>query len=209
MNKIIDYTPDIISRNIKKVRNGLIEIKRYSDSGIRYLVWSWFYIVLFYWIWNLIDPKQGLYYILEWTWNAKNVEAHLINLLSDPNNPGYLKGGGVLNDLYVTMRQEKIEAWLWLSVPLWLFLLTGFPKWRPLRIDTERRLVYFWLWGQFYITRYPKNGYPLNVLHPRMHRPSLRWETHGALVLRIPHESKAGKWTEVDLGIHWPACENQ
>ncbi|TCP91165.1 hypothetical protein EDC44_1371, partial [Cricetibacter osteomyelitidis] len=31
----------------------------------------------------------------------------------------------------------------------------------------------------------------------------------GALVLRIPHESKAGKWTEVDLGIHWPACENQ
>ncbi|TCP97198.1 hypothetical protein EDC44_1021, partial [Cricetibacter osteomyelitidis] len=199
MNKIIDYTPDIISRNIKKVRNGLIEIKRYSDSGIRYLVWSWFYIVLFYWGWNIFDSTQGLHYILKWSWNSVELEQKWINEFTDYKNPSLTIMGEPIQQykeqISIYVKENIRDAWLLLSVPLWLFLLAGFPKWRPLRIDTERRLVYFWLWGQFYITRYPKNGCPLNVLHPRMHRPSLRWETHGALVLRIPHESKAGKWT--------------
>ncbi len=94
-------------------------------------------------------------------------------------------------------------------LPFFLILFIILPDWRPLRIDTNRRLVYFWLLGKFYITRYPDKGNPMACLKPYTHRSALTFPEHGALVLTIPHETDPKNKVRVDLGIFRPACDYQ
>ena len=89
------------------------------------------------------------------------------------------------------------------------------PKWRPVRFDAKRRLVYFWSWGQLYIMHYPKSVQRdreqlLSFLSPEFFTPWIRPKHFGSLVFNIPHENPNKKSARrVPLGIYRPACEYQ
>ncbi|OOF59469.1 hypothetical protein [Rodentibacter myodis] len=207
------YTPDTISRNIKWVKNGVIEICRYSDAKLRQFLWMWFLVITFFWIWNVIDPNQPLHNKLEWAWNAKEKEIYIINFLIDSDNPQYMIDGQPINEykshLSENVKQYTKNAWVLLSVPLWILLLLISPNWRPLRIDTNRRIAYFWQFGKFYITRYDERTNPLNALKPYSYQSRLTNPEHAALILILPHETDPNNIVRVDLGIYRPACDYQ
>ncbi len=213
-----DYTPDIIARNIKQKGDSIIEVRRYNDANLRSIVWLWFFVVCFFWVWNAIDPKQGLHNEMEWAWNADKIENEMILEWQDYKNPNFTRDGEPIEEykkkLSTRVSKGKKEAWLLLSVPLWLVVLASFPKWRPLRFDTKRRLVYTWSFGSFYITRYPKqalgsNQVVSNYLSTSMLQPWVRFLEHGGLVFHIPHETQARKPAKIDVGIFRPACKYQ
>ncbi|OOF59463.1 hypothetical protein [Rodentibacter myodis] len=207
------YTPDTISRNIKQVKSSVIEVYRYSDAKLRQFLWMWFLVITFFWIWNMIDPSQPLHHKMEWAWNSQNLQIELIELLRDPQKPEYTRGGTLLseytNNLSSNAKLDARKAWIILSVPFWFLLLIIFPNWRPLRIDTNRRIAYFWLFGKFYITRYDERANPLNALKPYSYQSRLTNPEHAALILTLPHETNPNNIVRVDLGIYRPACDYQ
>ncbi len=102
-----------------------------------------------------------------------------------------------------------------LSIPLILLIIAGYPRFRPLRIDSKRRLVYWGAEFDFYIMRLPmmtETRYPpqsLNILQPRAFCPALRPSGQEALMLTIPHESDPEQAKNIDLGIFRPTAANQ
>ncbi|MDC2826586.1 hypothetical protein PHA51_11220 [Rodentibacter pneumotropicus] len=212
-NQFRPYTPDTISRNIKRVREGVIEIRRYSDAKLRQFLWMWFLVITFFWIWNAIDPEQPLHHKMEWAWNSENNIKYFVELMRDPHRPDYTIDGEKI-ELYtqeriLRAREGMIHAWVLLSVPLWFLLLLVTPDWRPLRIDTNRRIAYFWLFGKFYITRYDERTNPIQTFQPYSYQSRLTLPEHAALVLTIPHETDPDDKVRVDLGIYRPACDFQ
>ena len=106
-------------------------------------------------------------------------------------------------------------GWFYILFPLfWLFMVIS-PKWRPVRFDAKRRLVYFWSWGQLYIMHYPKSVQRdreqlLSFLSPEYFTPWIRPKHFGSLVFNIPHENPDKKSARrVPLGIYRPTCEYQ
>ncbi|MBN6083180.1 hypothetical protein HYE62_02895, partial [Aggregatibacter actinomycetemcomitans] len=106
-------------------------------------------------------------------------------------------------------------GWFYILFPLFWFCLLISPNWRPLRIDSKRRLIYFWDWGKFYIAQYPLE-YKNNpdalcwFLEAEMFKSWMHREAMGSLILHIPHENpESQKKVAVPIGTYRPVCEYQ
>ncbi|OOF57861.1 hypothetical protein BKK56_00530 [Rodentibacter genomosp. 2] len=217
---ISQYNPDVIARNVKQLGDGVIEVRRYNDGHIRAdLSWVWFLCTIGFLIYDYFTT-QTMINDIKWAisvdWGLeKNWNWHLESFKAfNKEMPiGY----------YDEFKKEMLEmhwsvrywGWFYILFPLfWLFMVAS-PKWRPVRFDAKRRLVYFWSWGQLYIMHYPKSVQRdreqlLRFLSPEFFTPWIRPKHFGSLVFTIPHENPEKKRPRrVPLGIYRPACEDQ
>lgn len=64
--KTKNYTPDMVSRNVKPLGNGVIEITRYNVSYFKAaLAWPWFLIVASMTLYNVIN-QTGMFNNIQW-----------------------------------------------------------------------------------------------------------------------------------------------
>ena len=216
---ISNYNPDVIARNVKQLGNGVIEVRRYNDGHIRAdLSWVWFLCSIVFMLYDYFTT-QSMINDMKWAisvdWGLeKSWNQHLSFSWYDKAPPP---------NYYNEFKAEMLEmhssniywGWFYILFPLfWLFMVIS-PKWRPVRFDAKRRLVYFWSWGQLYIMHYPKSVQRdreqlLSFLSPEYFTPWIRPKHFGSLVFNIPHENPDKKSAcRVPLGIYRPACEYQ
>ena len=216
---ISNYNPDVIARNVKQLGNGVIEVRRYNDGHIRAdLSWVWFLCSIGFMLYDYFTT-QSMINDMKWAisvdWGLeKSWNQHLSFSWYDKAPPP---------NYYNEFKAEMLEmhssniywGWFYILFPLfWLFMVIS-PKWRPVRFDAKRRLVYFWSWGQLYIMHYPKSVQRdreqlLSFLSPEYFTPWIRPKHFGSLVFNIPHENPDKKSAcRVPLGIYRPACEYQ
>jgi len=216
---ISNYNPDVIARNVKQLGNGVIEVRRYNDGHIRAdLSWVWFLCSIVFMLYDYFTT-QSMINDMKWAisvdWGLeKSWNQHLSFSWYDKAPPP---------NYYNEFKAEMLEmhssniywGWFYILFPLfWLFMVIS-PKWRPVRFDAKRRLVYFWSWGQLYIMHYPKSVQRdreqlLSFLSPEYFTPWIRPKHFGSLVFNIPHENPDKKSARrVPLGIYRPTCEYQ
>ena len=216
---ISNYNPDVIARNVKQLGNGVIEVRRYNDGHIRAdLSWVWFLCSIGFMLYDYFTT-QSMINDMKWAisvdWGLeKSWNQHLSFSWYDKAPPP---------NYYNEFKAEMLEmhssniywGWFYILFPLfWLFMVIS-PKWRPVRFDAKRRLVYFWSWGQLYIMHYPKSVQRdreqlLSFLSPEYFTPWIRPKHFGSLVFNIPHENPDKKSARrVPLGIYRPTCEYQ
>ena len=216
---ISSYNPDVIARNVKQLGNGVIEVRRYNDGHIRAdLSWVWFLCSIVFMLYDYFTT-QSMINDMKWAisvdWGLeKSWNQHLSFSWYDKAPPP---------NYYNEFKAEMLEmhssniywGWFYILFPLfWLFMVIS-PKWRPVRFDAKRRLVYFWSWGQLYIMHYPKSVQRdreqlLSFLSPEYFTPWIRPKHFGSLVFNIPHENPDKKSARrVPLGIYRPTCEYQ
>ena len=215
---ISSYNPDVIARNVKQVGDGVVEVRRYNDGHIRAdLSWVWFLCTLGFMFYDYFTT-QTMFRDVQWAINPDLV------LL-----PEYKEHLQIFNEIgkpfrsYEEFKLGMLEkhwsvrywGWFYILFPLFWFFMIASPKWRPVRFDAKRRLVYFWSWGQLYIMHYPKSVQRdreqlLSFLSPEFFTPWIRPKHFGSLVFNIPHENPNKKSARrVPLGIYRPACEYQ
>ena len=216
---ISNYNPDVIARNVKQLGNGVIEVRRYNDGHIRAdLSWVCFLCSIVFMLYDYFTT-QSMINDMKWAisvdWGLeKSWNQHLSFSWYDKAPPP---------NYYNEFKAEMLEmhssniywGWFYILFPLfWLFMVIS-PKWRPVRFDAKRRLVYFWSWGQLYIMHYPKSVQRdreqlLSFLSPEYFTPWIRPKHFGSLVFNIPHENPDKKSARrVPLGIYRPTCEYQ
>ena len=210
---ISNYNSDVIARNVKQLGNGVIEVRRYNDGHIRAdLSWVWFLCSIGFMLYDYFTT-QSMINDMKW---AISVDWGL------EKSWDFIRSE-YINDGYETFKTEMLEmhwtriywGWFYILFPLFWFFMVISPKWRPVRFDAKRRLVYFWSWGQLYIMHYPKSVQRdreqlLNFLSPEFFTPWIRPKYFGSLVFNIPHENPDKKSAcRVPLGIYRPACEYQ
>ena len=210
---ISSYNPDVIARNVKQLGNGVIEVRRYNDGHIRAdLSWVWFLCSIGFMLYDYFTT-QSMINDMKW---AISVDWGL------EKSWDFIRSE-YINDGYETFKTEMLEmhwtriywGWFYILFPLFWFFMVLSPKWRPVRFDAKRRLVYFWSWGQLYIMHYPKSVQRdreqlLSFLSPEFFTPWIRPKHFGSLVFNIPHENPNKKSVRrVPLGIYRPACEYQ
>ncbi|OOF59464.1 hypothetical protein [Rodentibacter myodis] len=207
------YTPDTISRNIKRVKNDVIEVCRYSDAKFKQFIWLW--IVAIFGVLGL-EPeyRANIHSEIEWAINPdKQLEIQYNELYLLYKKDNELHKFRSYEEYKKGMLEYHIEStyigFFCIFFPIFLLLLLISPNWRPLRIDTNRRIAYFWLFGKFYITRYDERANPLNALKPYSYQSRLTNPEHAALILTLPHETDPNNIVRVDLGIYRPACDYQ
>ena len=211
--RISNYNPDVIARNVKQLGNGVIEVRRYNDGHIRAdLSWVWFLCSIGFMLYDYFTT-QSMINDMKW---AISVDWGL------EKSWDFIRSE-YINDGYETFKTEMLEmhwtriywGWFYILFPLFWFFMVLSPKWRPVRFDAKRRLVYFWSWGQLYIMHYPKSVQRdreqlLSFLSPEFFTPWIRPKHFGSLVFNIPHENPNKKSVRrVPLGIYRPACEYQ
>ena len=210
---ISNYNPDVIARNVKQLGDGVIEVRRYNDGHIRAdLSWVWFLCSIGFMLYDYFTT-QSMINDMKW---AISVDWGL------EKSWDFIRSE-YINDGYETFKTEMLEmhwtriywGWFYILFPLFWFFMVISPKWRPVRFDAKRRLVYFWSWGQLYIMHYPKSVQRdreqlLSFLSPEFFTPWIRPKHFGSLVFNIPHENPDKKSAcRVPLGIYRPACEYQ
>ena len=216
---ISNYNPDVIARNVKQLGNGVIEVRRYNDGHIRAdLSWVWFLCSIGFMLYDYFTT-QSMINDMKWAisvdWGLeKSWNQHLSFSWYDKAPPP---------NYYNEFKAEMLEmhssniywGWFYILFPLFWFFIVISPKWRPVRFDAKRHLVYFWSWGQLYIMHYPKSVQRdreqlLSFLSPEYFTPWIRPKHFGSLVFNIPHENPDKKSAcRVPLGIYRPACEYQ
>ena len=216
---ISNYNPDVIARNVKQLGNGVIEVRRYNDGHIRAdLSWVWFLCSIGFMLYDYFttqsminDMKWAISVVwgLEKSWN-QHLSFSWYDKAPPPNYYNEFKAE------MLEMHSSNIYwGWFYILFPLFWFFIVISPKWRPVRFDAKRRLVYFWSWGQLYIMHYPKSVQRdreqlLSFLSPEYFTPWIRPKHFGSLVFNIPHENPDKKSAcRVPLGIYRPACEYQ
>ena len=215
---ISNYNPDVIVRNVKQLGNGVIEVRRYNDGHIgASLFWGWFLCTIGFMLYDYFTT-QSMINDMKWAvsvdWGIeKSWNQHLSFSWYDKAPPP---------NYYNEFKAEMLEmhssniywGWFYILFPLFWFFMVISPKWRPVRFDAKRRLVYFWSWGQLYIMHYPKSVQRdreqlLSFLSPEFFTPWIRPKHFGSLVFNIPHENPNKRSRRVPLGIYRPACEYQ
>ncbi|MBN6067584.1 hypothetical protein HYE54_02065 [Aggregatibacter actinomycetemcomitans] len=210
---ISQYSPDVIARNVKQLGDGVIEVRRYNDGHVRAdLSWVWFLCTIGFLIYDYLT-SQTIINDMKW---AISVDWGL------EKSWNFIKSE-YLRDGYETFKAEMLEmhwsnryrGWFYILFPLFWFFMVASPKWRPVRFDAKRRLVYFCSWGQLYIMHYPKSVQRereqlLSFLRPEFFTPWIRPKHFGSLVFTLPHENPEKKRPRrIPLGIYRPACEEQ
>ena len=209
----------MIARNIKQLGNGVIEVRRYNDGHIRAdLSWVWFLCTIGFMLYDYFTT-QSIFHDIQWAVDPMIRIEHVFYSYEDPQNSGYTYAGSSFNEFKKEMLELHNYRRYWgafyILFPLFWFFMVASPKWRPVRFDAKRRLVYFWSWGQLYIMHYPKSVQRdreqlLSFLSPEFFTPWIRPKHFGSLVFNIPHENPDKKSARrVPLGIYRPACEYQ
>ncbi|MBN6060934.1 hypothetical protein HYE57_01360, partial [Aggregatibacter actinomycetemcomitans] len=216
---ISQYSPDVIARNVKQLGDGVIEVRRYNDGHVRAdLSWVWFLCTIGFLVYDYLT-SQTIINDMKWaisvdwgiedTWNQ-----HLSFSWYDKSPPP-----GYYDEFKARMVKKHwasfYRGWFYILFPLFWFFMVASPKWRPVRFDAKRRLVYFCSWGQLYIMHYPKSVQRdreqlLSFLRPEFFTPWIRPKHFGSLVFTLPHENPEKKRPRrIPLGIYRPACEEQ
>ncbi len=229
-----NYTANTIARNIKHLGNGVIEVRRYNDGSLREVFLVLFFVSLFFFIKDIVTKTNVFYKSLSNVEDMVDIESKVEALWrynQDEKNPNYVYGGISEKDykkiVHNSILNRGIKGIFILCIPLYLLILAGYPKGRPLRIDPKRRLVYFWFGRQFFIAHLPMieeqfyNGLkyshttvaypdnPIDMLPNYVRKPLLRYKQHSMLFIDLPHETDPEKSFGVDLGIFRPACNFQ
>ncbi|MBN6069519.1 hypothetical protein HYE54_12560 [Aggregatibacter actinomycetemcomitans] len=214
------YGADMVSRNVKQLGNGVIEISRYSVGHLKAnLAWPWFLIVSAITLYDVVT-QTGMFNDIQWAisvdWALEDTWNLIISTKKEFGEP-------IVANAYEKFKIGMLEAhpsvtyrgWFYILFPLFWFVLLALPKWRPVRIDSRRRLIYFWWWGRFYIKQYPQalkhNRQGLTMfLQSEFHNSWMHRVAMGSLVLHIPHENPRNKKrVAVPLGTYRPVCEYQ
>lgn len=214
------YTPDMVARNVKQRGNGVIEIARYNEGHMKAnMAWPWFLIVAGMTLYDIYF-QQGMFNDIQWAisvdWALKDFWQFYTSGLTD-------QGINIPDGAYEEYKAEMIAmhgnsfywGWFFILFPLFWFCLLISPNWRSLRIDSKRRLIYFWSWGKFYIAQYPIHlkDNPDGLcwfLEAEMFKSWMHREAMGSLILHIPHENpEIQKKVAVPIGTYCPVCEYQ
>ena len=214
------YTPDMVARNVKQRGNGVIEIARYNEGHMKAnMAWPWFLIVAGMTLYDIYF-QQGMFNDIQWAisvdWALKDFWQFYTSGLTD-------QGINIPDGAYEEYKAEMIAmhgnsfywGWFFILFPLFWFCLLISPNWRSLRIDSKRRLIYFWSWGKFYIAQYPIHlkDNPDGLcwfLEAEMFKSWMHREAMGSLILHIPHENpEIQKKVAVPIGTYRPVCEYQ
>ena len=154
------YTPDMVARNVKQRGNGVIEIARYNEGHMKAnMAWPWFLIVAGMTLYDIYF-QQGMFNDIQW---AISVDWALEDSWRLVKGGMEVSGIPITSDAYLEFKMRMLNkhpdaiywGWFYILFPLFWFCLLISPNWRPLRIDSKRRLIYFWSWGKFYIAQYP------------------------------------------------------
>ncbi|OOF58943.1 hypothetical protein [Rodentibacter myodis] len=215
-----NYTPDMVSRNIKPLGNGVIEITRYNLSYFKaILVWPWFIIVTSMTLYDIyfqgdmftdIQLAISVDWALEDGWNTYITIRQKLGEIIATNE-------------YEVYKAEMLEmhgyriyyGWFYILFPIFWFVLLCLPNARPVRIDAKRRLIYFKWWGRFYIKQYPeslKNNEQglIYFLQTDFHSSWMNRDAMSCLIIDIPYENPARhKKASPALGAYRPVCEYQ
>ena len=214
------YTPDMVARNVKQRGNGVIEIARYNEGHMKAnMAWPWFLIVAGMTLYDIYF-QQGMFNDIQWAisvdWALKDFWQFYTSGLTD-------QGINIPDGAYEEYKAEMIAmhgnsfywGWFFILFPLFWFCLLISPNWRPLRIDSKRRLIYFWSWGKFYIAQYPVHlkDNPDGLcwfLEAEMFKSWMHREAMGSLILHIAYENpEIQKKVAVPIGTYRPVCEYQ
>ena len=214
------YTPDMVVRNVKQRGNGVIEIARYNEGHMKAnMAWPWFLIVAGMTLYDIYF-QQGMFNDIQW---AISVDWALEDSWRLVKGGMEVSGIPITSDAYLEFKMRMLNkhpdaiywGWFYILFPLFWFCLLISPNWRPLRIDSKRRLIYFWDWGKFYIAQYPVE-YKNNpdalcwFLEAEMFKSWMHREAMGSLILHIPHENpEIQKKVAVPIGTYRPVCEYQ
>ena len=193
------YTPDMVARNVKQRGNGVIEIARYNEGHMKAnMAWPWFLIVAGMTLYDIYF-QQGMFNDIQW---AISVDWALEDSWRLVKGGMEVSGIPITSDAYLEFKMRMLNkhpdaiywGWFYILFPLFWFCLLISPNWRPLRIDSKRRLIYFWSWGKFYIAQYPVHlkDNPDGLcwfLEAEMFKSWMHRETMGSLILHIPYEN--------------------
>lgn len=214
------YTPDMVARNVKQRGNGVIEIARYNEGHMKAnMAWPWFLIVAGMTLYDIYF-QQGMFNDIQW---AISVDWALEDSWRLVKGGMEVSGIPITSDAYLEFKMRMLNkhpdaiywGWFYILFPLFWFCLLISPNWRPLRIDSKRRLIYFWSWGKFYIAQYPVHlkDNPDGLcwfLEAEMFKSWMHRETMGSLILHIPYENpEIQKKVAVPIGTYRPVCEYQ
>lgn len=214
------YTPDMVARNVKQRGNGVIEIARYNEGHMKAnMAWPWFLIVAGMTLYDIYF-QQGMFNDIQW---AISVDWALEDSWRLVKGGMEVSGIPITSDAYLEFKMRMLNkhpdaiywGWFYILFPLFWFCLLISPNWRPLRIDSKRRLIYFWSWGKFYIAQYPIHlkDNPDGLcwfLEAEMFKSWMHREAMGSLILHIPHENpEIQKKVAVPIGTYCPVCEYQ
>ena len=143
------YTPDMVARNVKQRGNGVIEIARYNEGHMKAnMAWPWFLIVAGMTLYDIYF-QQGMFNDIQWDfsvdWALDRGWTRHISIMTE-------LGKEIPQNYYADYKAEMIAmhgdsfywGWFYILFPLFWFCLLISPNWRPLRIDSKRRLIYFW-----------------------------------------------------------------
>ena len=214
------YTPDMVARNVKQRGTGVIEIARYNEGHMKAnMAWPWFLIVAGMTLYDIYF-QQGMFNDIQWAisvdWALDRGWTRHMAIMTE-------LGKEIPQNYYADYKAEMIAmhgdsfywGWFFILFPLFWFCLLISPNWRPLRIDSKRRLIYFWSWGKFYIAQYPVDlkDNPDGLcwfLEAEMFKSWMHRESMGSLILHIPHENpEIQKKVAVPIGTYRPVCEYQ
>ena len=214
------YTPDMVARNVKQRGNGVIEIARYNEGHMKAnMAWPWFLIVAGMTLYDIYF-QQGMFNDIQW---AISIDWALEDFWMEYVRIRQKLGEIIPLGAYEEYKAEMIAmhgdsfywGWFYILFPLFWFCLLISPNWRLLRIDSKRRLIYFWSWGKFYIAQYPIHlkDNPDGLcwfLEAEMFKSWMHREAMGSLILHIPHENpEVQKKVAVPIGTYRPVCEYQ
>ena len=193
------YTPDMVARNVKQRGNGVIEIARYNEGHMKAnMAWPWFLIVAGMTLYDIYF-QQGMFNDIQW---AISVDWALEDSWRLVKGGMEVSGIPITSDAYLEFKMRMLNkhpdaiywGWFYILFPLFWFCLLISPNWRPLRIDSKRRLIYFWSWGKFYIAQYPVHlkDNPDGLcwfLEAEMFKSWMHREAMGSLILHIAYEN--------------------
>ena len=214
------YTPDMVARNVKQRGNGVIEIARYNEGHMKAnMAWPWFLIVAGMTLYDIYF-QQGMFNDIQW---AISVDWALEDSWRLVKGGMEVSGIPITSDAYLEFKMRMLNkhpdaiywGWFYILFPLFWFCLLISPNWRPLRIDSKRRLIYFWSWGKFYIAQYPVHlkDNPDGLcwfLEAEMFKSWMHREAMGSLILHIAYENpEIQTKVAVPIGTYRPVCEYQ
>ena len=214
------YTPDMVARNVKQRGNGVIEIARYNEGHMKAnMAWPWFLIVAGMTLYDIYF-QQGMFNDIQW---AISVDWALEDSWRLVKGGMEVSGIPITSDAYLEFKMRMLNkhpdaiywGWFYILFPLFWFCLLISLNWRPLRIDSKRRLIYFWSWGKFYIAQYPIHlkDNPDGLcwfLEAEMFKSWMHREAMGSLILHIAYENpEIQKKVAVPIGTYRPVCEYQ
>ncbi|TCP90145.1 hypothetical protein EDC44_14011 [Cricetibacter osteomyelitidis] len=214
-----NYTPDMVSRNVKSLGNGVLEITRYNLSYFKaILVWPWFLIVTTITLYDIFN-QTGMFHDIQWALEPTDRIKDTFSFYEDPKNLGYTFAGTNFEqfaiELFDKHKERRYLGWFYILFPIFWFILLCLPNARPVRIDAKRRLIYFQWWGRFYIKQYPESLKQneqrlIYFLQTDFHSSWLNRDAMSCLIMDIPYENPArNKKASVALGAYRPVCEYQ